>query len=192
MPRHQFARMLLFAGLAMSAACGNGGATNPSPASYHATVNDAPDDAIPRDGKRVFDLVSASVDVVSEQVSVMITFAPDTGATDGIWGLYIDTDENASTGDPYGISGGIDYAVIGVGAIASVSRYVSATAGVALVGTVPVTISGNTIRATVPLRYFNDDGRFTFSVLSGWALPDLSDGAWTDVMPEFDKLAATR
>jgi hypothetical protein len=193
MRRLTLLRTIALSSLLPLLACGKGGDMGPSSTSYRGTASDAAGDAASRNGERSHDLTGATFEVASGQVTLTVTFAPGTlSGADGAWAAFLDTDENVNTGDPYGLTAGMDYAVVALGSSGAVVRYASGSSGVEVARTAITQLSDTNVRTTFPLSALNDDGRFLFSLFSVWLSADGLDGEIADVMPEFDKVVATR
>jgi hypothetical protein len=140
------------------------------------------------------DLISASMEVAVDTLSVNVRFAPGTRTGNAWITLYFDTDQNPSTGE--GITPGGDYRAetfTGAGFV-GITRYQNA--GFSLItDQVPLNISADGMDFRIPLSMIgNGSGRMTFRFAVQTSLPTFGPGTSTPVldwMPDLGKSPAT-
>ena len=193
-----------------AAAC-SGSSTTPSPPSLTASVSDAIGDTVIfpvlRNGVQLTpvvaippDLVGATIDVTSGNLTGTISFAPGTLSHTNTFACFmLDVDENASTGAPAPGGDpplGYDYSICAVVPRASTTARVSRLGGgVATgVGSAQVTFpTADQVRFVVPLSLLgNDDGRMAFKVdAMQWVDdPIILNTSAIDWMPDLTRAAA--
>ena len=119
------------------------------------------------------DLIAATIDVASQTLNLIVTFAPGTLAPQTGFRLHLDTDENAATGSQIFIGEGnnaigADYAVTGFNphdpSRAALQRNLTGGSP-SFLGTLDVVMETNVRRVSIPLAQLgNDDGRLQFKV----------------------------
>jgi len=176
-------------------AWGCGGSTAaPSPATLHAEVGDPVGDALTDPAARVSpDLTHATIDVSNGSVTVAIRFAPGAFPSTSRVTVQLDTDQNPSTGIRLANTFGVEY-TIDMPALSRQANILKAVPGAACTtidscyvqaGTVPLSVSGGGMTATVPLSLLESvDGRFTFRVLAYVSLPGVASAYTDDAMPD--------
>ncbi len=192
-----------------SAAC-SGSTTLPSPPSLTARVSDAIGDTVIlpvlRNGVLLTpvvpippDLVGATIDVTSGNLTGTISFAPGTLSQTNTFACFmLDVDENASTGAPAPSdpSLGYDYSICAVVPRGSATAQVSRLGGgvATPIGSVPATFpAADQMRFVVPLSLLgNDDGRMAFKVdvMQFVDDPTIFNTAALDWMPDLGRPAA--
>ena len=151
--------------------------TGPSPSgssSFSGTLSDPAGDVVATATvPNPPDLVTATIDVVNQTLTVNVTFAPGTLAPQTGFRVYLDTDENAATGNPiFAGEGnnaiGADFGVTGLNphdpSRAALQRNLTG-AGPSFLGTLDVVMEANVRRLSIPLAQLGgDDGRLQFKV----------------------------
>jgi hypothetical protein len=174
---------IIIGSVLVAAACSGSSPSLPSAPSLTASVNDATGDTVIlpvlRNGVQVTpvvavppDLVGATIDVTSGNLTGTISFAPGTlSHTNTLACFMLDVDENASTGAPGtggDPGGGYDYSICAVVPRNSTTAQVSRLGGGVStpVVSVPATFpTADQVRFVVPLSLLgNDDGRMAFRV----------------------------
>jgi len=187
-------RMGYLAAVLLASGCG-GSTAAPSPATLHAEVGDPVGDALADPSARVSpDLTHATVDVSNGSVTVAVRFAP--GGFDPSTSrltIQLDTDQNPSTGIRQAGGFGVEY-TIDMPAFSSQANVLKAVPGAACttidpcyvpVGIVPLSVSGDSMTATVPLSLLgNSDGRFMFRMVAYVSLPGVASAYTSDAMPD--------
>ena len=176
-------RAVCVAALFLAATGCGGSATPPSPTApspatqtLHGEVTDPIGDALSDSRVPVSpDLVHATADVADGSITFVIQFAPGTvDRQTTMVTVNLDTDQNASTGIQQGGGVGADYGIALAASTARATVNKADPVGCAArlscfnaVGSVPMTVVGDEMRATVPLSLLgNDDGRMSFRVHS--------------------------
>ena len=181
--------------LCLAAAACSSTSTTASPSAtsaLHTEVNDPVGDTVV-DGRQSIapDLVHATADVASDNITFVIQFAPGTldRQTTRV-SVVLDTDRNASTGISQGNGLGADYALdltanSSQGAITKADP-VSCAAHVTCfnpIGSVSITLSTDQMMVVVPLASLGSgDGRLCFQIHS-YVLFAPGDAVVFDVMP---------
>jgi hypothetical protein len=187
---------VLVVALALSgAACGSS-TTSPTTTAApppHGEVTDPAGDVAsdPRIGVSP-DLIRATVDVASGNITFVVQYAPGTfNRQTTVASLVLDTDQDRTTGiaQPDGLGG--DYSVVLTAATsqATITKADPASCAAKLtcfatVGSTPITVVSDGFQASIPLALLGgDDGRMSFVVttyvnIAGSAIV-------TDVMPEY-------
>jgi len=174
---------IIVGSIVAAASCSKSSPALPSPPSLTASVTDAIGDTVIlpvlRNGVQLTpvvpippDLVGATIDVTSGNLTGTISFAPGTLSHANTFACFmLDVDENASTGAPApggDASLGYDYSICAVVPRGSTTAQVSRLGGgtATSVGSVPVTFpTADQIRFVVPMSLLgNDDGRMAFKV----------------------------
>jgi hypothetical protein len=196
---------------ALSVACGGSSTTAPSttPVTLHGEVSDPIGDAVLtpviRNGVVMTpvvpvlpDLVAATVDVSSGNLTVTVSFASGTlSRADTAFCLLLDTDENPATGNAGSgtdsATFGWDYSVCAVDPRGSTTAQIARALGPSQPGQImPVGSSSATFpsadqaRVTVPLSLLgNGNGRLAFKVISmQWVDAPIVNTAVIDWMPD--------
>jgi hypothetical protein len=196
---------------ALSVACGGSSTTAPSttPVTLHGEVSDPIGDAVLtpviRNGVVMTpvvpvlpDLVAATVDVSSGNLTVTVSFASATlSRADTAFCLLLDTDENPATGNagsgPDSATFGWDYSVCAVDPRGSTTAQIARALGPSQPGQImPIGSSSATFpsadqaRVTVPLSLLgNGNGRLAFKVISmQWVDAPIVNTAVIDWMPD--------
>jgi hypothetical protein len=170
----------------------------PQPTTLRGTLSDVVGDASASSASIPPDLTSATLEVDHGTLTITVTYAPGTWSpTQSVWLVFLDVDENESTGFadvPASVSPpavetfGWEYQVTAVDPANSqtggITRALSRTS-FTRAGPVPATFPGpDAVRVAIPLSMLgNDDGRLRFRVVAGHWIAALS-AALTDVMPE--------
>src|SRR5580765_6602873 len=187
-------RMGYLAAILLASGCG-GSTAAPSPATLHAEVGDPVGDALADPSARVSpDLTHATVDVSNGSITVAVRFAP--GAFDPASSrltVQLETDQNPSTGIRQAGGFDVDY-TIDMPAFSSQTNILKAVPNAACtsidpcyvqVGTVPLSVSSDSMTATVPLSLLgNADGRCMFRIVAYVSLAGVASSYTADAMPD--------
>jgi len=169
------AMVSLFAGVACSGGSTTTPSTAPQSATFHADLADPLGDAVEPGVLNPPDLLHGSVDVNGGNVTFTVQFAPGTlnpQTTRLI--LYLDTDQDASTGNPIPGPLGIDY-LLDMFASRNQTAVTQATLTLTScptaapcyiqVASAPLTVGTDMMTTTVPLALLgNTSGRMNFRV----------------------------
>jgi hypothetical protein len=188
-------RFLLIAALGLTAVgCGSSttSPTTTAAAPPHGEVTDPAGDATsdPRVDLSP-DLIRATADVASGNITFIVQFAPGTfNRQTTVASIILDTDQDRTTGlaEPDGI--GADYSIILMAATsqAVVGKADPASCAAKLtcfptIGSAPITVASDGFQVSIPLALLGgDDGRMSFQ-LSTYVIV-LGSAVVTDVMPE--------
>jgi hypothetical protein len=170
-------RMRLAASLAVASIGCGGSSAAPSiaPAPLHGEAADAIGDTIAGSVPVPPDLVHATVDVASGNITFLIQLAPGTldRQTSRVE-ILLDTDQNSSTGIRQLNDLGADYSIDLVASASQTTVLRADAIGCAAfrscytsIGSAPIAFVGDSIQTTIPLSLLgNDDGRLSFQVFS--------------------------
>jgi hypothetical protein len=166
----------------------------------HAEISDPVGDAITDSRIAVSpDLASATVDVADGSITFVIQFAPGTVDRSTTWlRIELDTDQNAATGnrERNGMGSDYDLLMLANGNQAAIQKYDPvgcAGGGIcnSTVGGVPLILSADTMRVTVPLLLGNNAEGHLFFLVKTWAVVGGASLAVHDAMPD-DRLPPGR